>query len=99
MWVDLLISAPVTLFLLWLYWYSAPENAPGWSRLADCAALLLSPLAVILIIAVGHARIDFAGMGLNVMLVASAYLTLIFVLGLGWLQRVLAVRRMYDVDP
>jgi hypothetical protein len=88
----------VTLFLLWLYWYSAPESAPTWSRLIDRAALLVSPLAVILIIAVGHARIDFAGMGLNVMLVASAYLALIFVLGLGWLQRALAVRGNSDVD-
>ena len=92
MWVDLLISAPVTLFLLWLYWYSAPDDAPGWSRLADRATLLISPLAVVLIIVLGHAHIDFAGMGLNVMLVASAYLTLIFILGLGWLQRALAGR-------
>src|SRR6056297_225072 len=98
MWVDLLISAPVTLFLLWLYWYSAPDNAPAWSRLLDRAALLISPAAVILIIAVGHARIDFPGMGLNVMLVASAYLTLVFVLGLGWLQRVLAVGRASAAD-
>lgn len=92
MWVDLLISAPVTLFLIWLYWYSAPRVAPRWSRLLDYGVLLLSPLAVVLIIAIGHARIDFAGMGLNVMLVAAAYLTLIFLLGLGWLQRALAVR-------
>jgi len=93
MWVDLLISAPVTLFLLWLYWYSAPDGAPRWSRLLDRLLLVVSPLAVVLIIGVGHARIDFAGMGLNVMLVASAYLTLIFLLGAGWLQRAVAVRR------
>lgn len=92
MWVDLLISAPVTLFLLWLYWYSAPERAPRWSKLLDRATLLLSPLAVVLIIVLGHAYIDFAGMGLNVMLVASAYLTLVFILGLGWVQRALADR-------
>lgn len=98
MWVDLLISAPVTAFLLWLYWYSAPESAPGWSRLLDRAALLISPLAVILIIAVGHDRIDFPGMGLNVMLVAAAYVALTFVLGLGWLQRVLAVRGTSSTD-
>lgn len=96
MWVDLLISAPVTLFLLWLYWYSAPDRAPRWSRLVDLAALLLSPLAVVLIIVLGHAYIDFAGMGLNVMLVATAYLALIFILGLGWLQRALADRTDSD---
>ena len=93
MWVDLLISVPVTLFLLWLYWYSAPDCAPRWSRLIDRLVLAISPLAVVLIIAVGHARIDFAGMGLNVMLVGSAYLTLIFLLGAGWLQRAVTVRR------
>jgi len=93
MWIDLLISAPVTLFLLWLYWYSAPDRAPRWSRLIDLAALLLSLLAVVLIIGLGHAYVNYAGMGLNVMLVASAYLTLILILGLGWLQRALAVRQ------
>ncbi|MBL37813.1 MAG: hypothetical protein CMP07_05330 [Xanthomonadales bacterium] len=98
MWVDLLISAPVTLFLLWLYWYSAPDSAPGWSRLLDRIALLISPLAVIVIIAVGHAWIEYPGMGLNVMLVAAAYVTLIFVLGLGWMQRALAVRGNSGVD-
>ena len=90
MWVDLLISAPVTLFLLWLYWYSAPEEAPRWSRLIDRLLLVISPLAVVFIIGMGHARIDFAGMGLNVMLVVSAYLTLIFLLGAGWLLRAVA---------
>ena len=98
MWVDLLISAPVTLFLLWLYWYSAPAHAPRWSRLVDGVTLIVSPLAVVLIIVLGHTRIDFPGMGLNVMLVASAYLALIFFLGLGWLQRALAVGRRSGTD-
>ncbi|MFO7762743.1 MAG: hypothetical protein R6V61_03290 [Wenzhouxiangellaceae bacterium] len=93
MWVDLLISAPVTAFLLWLYWYSAPDAAPGWSRRVDRLLLAVSPLAVIAIIALGHARIDLPGMALNVMLVAAAYLTLLFLLGVGWLQRAVAVRR------
>jgi len=94
MWIDLSISAPTTLFLVWLYWYSAPDLAPRWSRLIDRAVLLLSPLAVVVIIVYGHACIDFAGVGLNIMLVASAYLTLVSVLGLGWLQRKWAVRRI-----
>lgn len=92
MWVDLLITAPVTLFLLWLYWYSAPGDAPRWSRLVDRLVLAISPLAVVAIISVGHAQVDFPGMGLNVMLVAAAYLTLILLLGGGWLQRFAATR-------
>lgn len=96
MWIDLLISAPVTLFLLWLYWYSAPEAAPGWSRLVDRGILVAAPAAVVLIIVLGHARIEYPGMGLNVMLVASAYLALVSVLGIGWLQRARTSRRDSD---
>jgi len=99
MWIDLLISAPVTVFLLWLYWYSAPRNAPRWSRLIDRLVLVFSPLAVVAIIGLGHARFDFPGMGLNVMLVAAAYLTLIFLLGGGWLQRALVLRRDSNREP
>lgn len=96
MWIDLLISAPVTLFLLWLFWYSAPPGRTRRVRIVDSCLLALAPAAVVTIIVIGHARIDDAGewtgMGLNVMLVASAYLVLISLLGLGWLQRALAGR-------
>lgn len=98
MWVDLLISAPVTLFLLWLYWYSAPDEAPRWSVLVDRLVLAVAPLAVVMIIAMGHASIEFAGMGLNVMLVAAAYVTLVFVLGGGWLQRIVATRNASSTE-
>ncbi|MGK7294255.1 MAG: hypothetical protein ACNS61_00330, partial [Candidatus Wenzhouxiangella sp. M2_3B_020] len=87
MWIDLFVSAPVTLFLLWLYWYSRPATAPRWSRLVDAVVLVVSPAVVVAIIVVGHATIEWAGMGLNVMLVASAYISLIVLLGIGWLQR------------
>ncbi|MDT8449993.1 MAG: hypothetical protein RQ847_07435 [Wenzhouxiangellaceae bacterium] len=81
----------MTLFLLWLYWYSAPPGRTSGVRIVDSCLLALAPAAVVAIIVIGHARIDDAGewtgMGLNVMLVAAAYLALIALLGLGWLQR------------
>ncbi|MDT8409402.1 MAG: hypothetical protein RQ741_07365 [Wenzhouxiangellaceae bacterium] len=92
----MMITTPVTLFLIWLYWYSAPPKAPGWSRATDAVVLLAAPLAVVLIISIGHATIDYQGTGLNVMLVTAAYLSLVFLLGLGWLQRFAATRR--DID-
>ncbi|MEM7055120.1 MAG: hypothetical protein AAF446_11350 [Pseudomonadota bacterium] len=87
MWIDLFVSAPVTLFMLWLYRYSTPTARPAWLRSVDGLLLVLAPLSVIAIIAIGHSVVDFAGMGLNVMLVAAAYLTLIGLLGFGWMLR------------
>jgi amino acid transporter len=84
MWVDLLISAPINLFLLWLYRYSAPSSAPVWLRRLDVALLLVAALSVVLIIVLGHRFIDYPGMGLNVMLVAAAYCVLVTLLGIGW---------------
>lgn len=84
MWVDLLISAPITLFLLWLYKYSAPKAAPVWLRRLDAVLLPAAGLAVVLIIVLGHRWIDYPGMGLNVMLVATAYCVLVTLLGIGW---------------
>lgn len=92
MWVDLLISAPITLFLLWLFWYSAPAGAPRWQQWTDVVVLLVTAISVVLIIVLGHLRIDYPGMGLNVMLVATAYIVLITLLGAGWLVRFLRAR-------
>ncbi len=87
--VDLLISAPVAAFLIWLYWYSAPVAAPRWQCWLDRLILVASPLALIGIIVLGHLRIDYPGTGLNVMLVAAAYLVVLGILGSGWLVRFL----------
>ncbi|MCA1777957.1 MAG: hypothetical protein LC637_00835 [Xanthomonadaceae bacterium] len=91
--VDLFMTAPVTLFMMWLYWYSAPGGLPRWLRIIDTINLISAPLAVGLIIVVGHTRSDWPGMGLNVMLVAAAYLALVGLLGLGWLLRRAALSR------
>jgi len=91
--VDLFITAPVTVFMMWLYWYSTPAGLPRWSRIIDAGSLVAAPLAVGLIIVCGHVLSDWPGMGLNVMLVAAAYLTLVGLLGLGWLLRRTALSR------
>ena len=90
MWIDLFVSAPVTLFMLWLYRYSTPAVRPRWLRVLDQVMLWLAPISVVMILAIGHAVVDFEGMGLNVMLVAAAYLTMIGLFGLGWLVRYLS---------
>jgi len=87
MWVDLLIVAPVTLFLLWLYVYSAPRRRSRRLRILDRCVLVGAPGAVVAIVVGGHAWIDYPGMGLNVMLVAAAYVVLVVLLGLGWWAR------------
>ncbi len=84
MWVDLLISAPISIFLLWLYRYSAPSSVPRWLWLFDAVLLPGAALSVVLIIVLGHRWIDYPGMGLNVMLVATAYCVLVTLLGMGW---------------
>lgn len=87
MWVDLFVCAPVTLFMLWLYGYSAPKQRPGWLRKLDSVWMILAIALVVGILVIGHSVSDFEGMGLNVMLVAAAYLSLIGVLGIGWMIR------------
>jgi len=98
MWVDLLISTPVTLFVLWLYWYSAPPRRPRGLRALDVCLMALAPVVVAAIICGGHAWIDYPGMGLNVMLVASAYIALLTVLAIGWLLRAWLVRSHNDPE-
>lgn len=93
MWIDLFVSAPVTLFLVWLYRYSTPSTRPGWLRVLDAAVLMSAPLALVAIIAGGHAWIDYPGTGLNVMLVAAAYVVVLALLGLGWALRFARGRR------
>jgi len=84
MWVDLMITAPITLFLLWLYRYSVPASAPAWLLRFDALLFVVTAASVVLIIVLGHHLIEYPGMGLNVMLVAFAYCTLVTLLGIGW---------------
>lgn len=87
MWIDLLISAPVTIFLMWLYWYSAPAGQTRAGRWRDRSLFVVAPVVAGAIIVLCHLRMDLEGVGLNVIAVASAYLVVCGLLGLGWVLR------------
>lgn len=87
--VDLLISAPVVVFLLWLYARTAPDGRNGSVRWLDRALMLLTPITAIGLIVGIHAVLDLEGMGRNVIAVATAYLAVLALLGLGWTVRFL----------
>ncbi|MBY6205512.1 hypothetical protein [Halomonas denitrificans] len=86
--VDLLISAPVVAFLMWLYARSASGPLTGLDRLL----LVLTPVALVAIIVGFHRTLDIEGMGLNVIAVATAYLAVLALLGIGWMVRALRQR-------
>lgn len=105
MWLDLLISAPVTLVLVGLYWRCGPVGRAKRRVRFDAVVMLFALLSMVLIIVLGHAWIEYPGMGLNVMLVAAAYLSVLIVLGVGaWLRwnagrdRVAAMARSASAD-
>ncbi|MDT8439721.1 MAG: hypothetical protein RQ729_12010 [Wenzhouxiangellaceae bacterium] len=85
--LDLLISAPITALLVALQVYFRPNTLPPDRRRLDTILTVLAPLSVVVILVLGHLWIDYPGMGLNVMLVATAYLVLLAVLALGWWLR------------
>ncbi len=90
--VDLLISAPVVAFLLWLYAWSTPAERSTSVLWLDRALMALTPIALVAIIIGFHHLLDVEGMGLNVIAVATAYLTVLALLGLGWMVRALRQR-------
>lgn len=87
--VDLLISAPVVAFLLWLYARSAPAERGAGILWLDRMLMLLTPIAAVSIIVGIHATMELEGMGRNVIAVATAYLAVLALLGLGWTVRFL----------
>lgn len=82
--VDLLITAPVVVFLLWLYAYSTPAERSAGVRTMDRVLMVLTPVVAAGLIAGIHAALDLDGMGRNVIAVATAYLAALALLGLGW---------------
>ncbi|NKI34021.1 hypothetical protein HFP89_02425 [Wenzhouxiangella sp. XN79A] len=90
--VDLLISAPVVAFLIWLYARSAPSGRSAGMRALDRTLMVLTPLALVAIIVGIHATMDLDGMGRNVIAVATAYLAVLALLGSGWVVRFLRAR-------
>ena len=87
--VDLLITAPVVVFLLWLYAYSAPTERSAGVRVLDRVLMVLTPVVAAGLIVGIHAWLDLDGMGRNVIAVATAYLVALALLGLGWGLRLL----------
>ncbi len=81
---DFLILLPVTVFLLWLFWYSAPTGQSARARLADFVVGLLAFGGALFVLAWLHATLSIEGMDKNILAVASSYLTLLAVLGVGW---------------
>ncbi|QKK02810.1 MAG: hypothetical protein HND55_09225 [Pseudomonadota bacterium] len=85
--IDLLILAPVVIFLLWLYGYSAPSGRPTrdrWLDRATAAAAVVGGVGTLLGL---HALLDVDGLARNVIAVAAAYLVFLTLLSLGWLRR------------
>ena len=87
--VDLLISARVVAFLLWLYARSAPTERGAGFWLLDRVLMVVTPFAAVAIIIGFHRGLDIEGMGLNVIAVATAYLVVVSMLGFGWAVRFL----------
>lgn len=87
MWIDLLITAPVVVFLLWLYWYATRNARAKRQRTIDRLTLAATPLVAAAVIVGCHYGIDLDGAGLNVIAVASGYLSALAVLAVGWWAR------------
>lgn len=87
MWIDGLIMTPVTIFLLWLFAYSAPSDCSPADRARDGLIMLASVLAGLSVLTLLHGGLDIDGMGRSLVSVACAYLVFLAILGLGWLAR------------
>ena len=91
--IDFLLLLPVTVFLLWLYVYSGPRGLGGADWLVDRLPAALALVASVAALSGIHLWASFEGLTLNVIAVVSAYLVLLFGLGLSWLLRWLRARR------
>lgn len=93
MWIDALIMTPVTVFLLWLFAYSAPADRSRFDRVCDRLVMMVSVLAGAVVLFILHRGLDIEGMGRSLVAVACAYLVFLTILVLGWLRRFARVRK------
>lgn len=84
---DVLLLMPVTAFLLWLFWYTAPAQRPATQAVIDIFVAAGAVAAALIVLAGLHATLAIEGIDRSLIAVASAYLTLLIVLAAGWLRR------------
>lgn len=93
MWIDGLIMTPVTVFLLWLFAYSAPAGRSRFDRVCDRLVMLVSVVAAVVVLFMLHRGLHIDGMGRSLVAVACAYLVFLTILALGWLRRFARTRK------
>lgn len=93
MWIDALIMLPVTVFLIWLFSYSAPAGRPLGERVFDMLVMAFSVLAGLVVLWWMHETLETETMGRSVMAVAGAYMVFLATLAAGWLRRFSSVKK------
>lgn len=85
--VDVFILSPVVLFLLWLFWYSAPRGRPDGLKWLDIGLAAMACTVALAVFSGLHAWLDIEGMDKSIIVVAASYLTFVGMMGLSWLVR------------
>ncbi|QOC21298.1 hypothetical protein IC757_09545 [Wenzhouxiangella sp. AB-CW3] len=85
--VDILILLPVTGFLLWLFWLTAPAGRSSSLRRLDCLLALAACGVAAAVFFALHGWLDIEGMDRSMIVVAVSYLSFIASMGLSWLVR------------
>ncbi len=86
-WIDFFIIAPVSLFLLWLFWYTAPAGRSRRQGRIDVIVALFAVVGAVAILTGLHAVLPIEGEDRRLLAVAGTYVFVVVVLGLGWLRR------------
>ncbi len=87
-WIDFFIIAPVSLFLIWLFWYTAPSGRSRRQGHVDVVVVLVALTGVVGVLAGLHAILPIEGADRHLLAVAGSYVFLVLMLGLGWLRRI-----------
>lgn len=86
--IDSLIFIPLSLFMVWLFWFSTPAGWAKAQRLIDWLVAAVAVLGAQLILFWLHSLLSaWEGPDRSIMALASAYLFLVAVFGLGWWRR------------
>jgi hypothetical protein len=85
--IDFLVLTPVVLFLLWLFWYSAPAGRPRCLKLVDVGLAVFACVIALSVFLALHAWLNTDGMDKSMIVVAVSYLTFVAAMGASWLVR------------